>query len=163
MRDVTDHATGIIRHNGSIFLMKNKLLVGLSFLAVLISGCSTVEKGKRYGTTELASLKTAYVVFAPDADRKVGMHIQEALADRGIEVTAGTMQEKPKGVGFYVNYMDHRQCDMGMYLDSLDIQFLDGATGKLIASGAFRNSWLHSFPNTRRKTFEVIDSMYKAR
>jgi hypothetical protein len=130
---------------------------------LFISGCSTVEKGKRYDNTSLDSLKTAYVVLVPDADRTVGMHIQEALAERGIEVTAGNAQDKPKDVGFYVTYMDHRQWDMGMYLDSLDIQFMDGTTGRLLASGSFRNSLLHSFPNTRLKTFQVIDSMYKAK
>ncbi|SRR5260221_10609276 len=89
--------------------MKYKFVLSLQLLALFISGCSTVEKGKHYGSTSLDSLKTAYVVLAPDADQSVGMHIQEALATRGIEVTAGNMQDKPKDVGFYVTYMDHRQ------------------------------------------------------
>jgi hypothetical protein len=48
-------------------------------LAVVISGCSTVEPGKRYGGAPLDSMKTAFVMIRPDCDPRIGANIQEAL------------------------------------------------------------------------------------
>jgi len=132
-------------------------------LVLLGSGCSTVEKGKRYGDAPLKTFKTAYVVMTQTANWDIGMYIREALADRGVDVTAGRMQDKPADVAFYVTYVDRRKWDVAMYLDSLEIQFSDGATGKLLASGSFRNRFFHSFPNERQKTIEVINTMYEAK
>ena len=48
-----------------------------------------------------------------------------------------------------------------MFLASLDIRFVDNATGDVIAIGTFRQStFFHTFPDARKKTFEVIDAIY---
>lgn len=137
--------------------------IALPLLALLSFGCSTVEKGKRYNNADLDSLKTAFLVMESKANWDIGMNIREALAERGVQVTIGNLHDKPKDVAFYVNYTDVRKWDMTMYLHSLDIQFLDGATDELLASGSFRNSLFHTYPNEREKTFAVIQSMYEAK
>lgn len=132
-------------------------------LALVISGCSTVEPGKHYGTVPLESLKTAYVVIRPDYDPKIGANIQEALSQRGVKAPAGPLQAKPQDVAFYVEYEDHWRWDLAMYLLSLDIRFIDNSSGQLLGSGAFRQGGFHDFPNAKEKTFQVIDSIYNAK
>jgi len=135
--------------------------IGLLLLASLSFGCSTVEKGKRYNGAQLDSLKTAFVVTTTQADWDIGINIREALEERGVQVTLGNLHDKPKDVAFYVTYKEERKWDISMYLHALDIQFLEGATDKLLASGSFRNhSVFHSYPNEREQTLAIIKSMY---
>ena len=132
-------------------------------LALVISGCSTVEPGKRYGNAPLDSMKTAFVVLRPEYDAKIGANIQEALVQHGVAAKAGPLQEKPKDVAFFVEYEDHWRWDLAMYLFSLDIRFHDSTSGQIFASGAFRQGVFHDFPIARQKTFEVVESIYRAR
>ena len=132
-------------------------------LALVISGCSTVEPGKRYGSAPLESMKTAFVVIRPDYDPKIGANIQDALTRHGVSSLAGPLQEKPKDVAFYVEYEDHWRWDLAMFLLSLDIRFLDNTTGQLIGSGSFKQGTFHSFPDAREKTSEVVESIYRAK
>ena len=88
---------------------------------------------------------------------------REALMGRGLTVTYGVLQDKPKEVDFYVELVDRWQWDVAMFLASLDIEFKDNATGELIARGWFKQStFFHTFPDQRKKTFEVIDAIYNA-
>ena len=145
-------------------VMKKTIFHLLPLLIVLFaSGCSTVEKSERYSDVPLDSLKTAYIVLIPKANWDIEMGIREALAGRGVQVSAGILQDKPSDVAFYVTYRDQQKWDITMYLHSLEIQFLEGATGKLIASGSFKNSFAHTYPNFRQKAFEVVESMYQAK
>lgn len=137
-------------------------LVWLLFI-VAVTGCSTVEPGKRYGTTSLASMKTAFIVIGSDYDQKIGVNIHEALTQHGVTASMGTAAEKPKDVAFYVEYEDHWLWDLTMYLHSLDIRFIDSQTGQVMGSGAFRQGVIHDYPNPREKTLEVVDSIYNAK
>ncbi|HEX5222255.1 MAG TPA: hypothetical protein VFZ59_22065 [Verrucomicrobiae bacterium] len=132
-------------------------------LAVSTCGCSTVEKGKRHTSAPLESYKTAYLVMSSEANWDIGMYIREALTERGVTVTVGNLPSKPKDVSFYVIYVARQNWDMKMYLESLKIQFLDGTTDRLLATGSFKNGFFHSFPDERQKTFEVVESMYNAK
>src|SRR5437762_10833233 len=135
----------------------------LFFAAILMSGCSTVEPGKYHGSTSLGSLKTAYVVTRPDYDPKIGANIQEALNNHGVATQTGPLLAKPKEVAFYVEYEDHWRWDLAMYLFSLDVRLIENGSGQLIGSGAFRQGIFHDFPDAKEKTFEVIESIYKAK
>jgi hypothetical protein len=144
--------------------MKLKLysLAGLFLLGLFNSGCSTVEPAQHFGNVPLESYKSAYVVFSKDTT--IGGYIAADLAQRGIKASVGTLQDEPKDVGFYVTYVDHWNWDVAVYLDSLEVQFIDNSNGQIVASGFFRNSKvLESWPNPRTKTFEVIDSMFGAK
>ena len=130
---------------------------------LILSGCSTVQPGKRLGNAPLETMKTAFVVLRSDYDPQIGTNILEALTQHGVVTQVGSFQQKPKDVSFYVEYEDHWRWDLAMYLHSLDIRFMDNVTGQIIGSGAFRQGAFHSFPNAKEKTFEVIESIYKAR
>lgn len=143
--------------------MRQKIYLLLLFLpfTLFISGCSSVEPAKHYGNLPLNSLKSAYVVFAKDTT--IGEYIEADLARRNVKVSGGTLKDKPEDVAFYVIYTDRWNWDVAVYLDSLDVQFFNNATGQIIASGSFRNSkLLESWPDPRAKTFEVIDSIYNS-
>jgi hypothetical protein len=137
------------------------LCLAIASLLALVSGCSTVQPGKRYGDVRLESLKTAYVVRHAKSSRDIDTYIQEALAEHGVKASRGPMEAKPKDVGFYVEYVDRWQWDLTMYLWSLDIRFEDNATGELIASGSFRQRFPHSFPDPQKKVSEVIEQIYR--
>lgn len=131
---------------------------------LMIQGCASVEPGQRYTGKPVGSLTSAYVVVTPDnTDHAIGTYIQGALERRNVRATIGLLKEKPADVDFYVTYTDHWQWDVTMYLSSLDIQFLDNRTGRLIANGAFKQGLFHTYPDIRDTTRQVIDSMYSAK
>jgi hypothetical protein len=130
---------------------------------MLVSGCSSVNPGKRFGDVPLRDLKSAYVVRHPHSKRDIDIYIQEALADRGVRATSGPMESKPKDVDFYVEYTDHWKWDIAMYLNSLDIRFARNSDGVLIASGSFESHFPHGFPDAEKKTREVIEQIYNAK
>jgi len=136
------------------------LLVGVS-LAFWLTGCSTVPPAQHYGDTKLDSYKSAYVVIAAKGNPNVAAYIVTALAHHDLKVNSGALSDKPSDTGFYVTYQDHWNWDLAVYLDTLDVQFMDNTTGKLIASGSFRNSKLfESMPSPHDKTIEVVDSIF---
>jgi hypothetical protein len=149
--------------NAPMFMKAKLITCLLALTAALVSGCSTVEPGHYAGSAPLESLKTAYVVIAPDYDPKIGTNIVEALTRHGVTSQAGPLQEKPKDAAFYVEYEDHWRWDMAMYLYSLDVRFIDNTTGNTIGSGSFRQGAFHDFPNAREKTMAVVDSIYNAK
>jgi hypothetical protein len=106
-------------------------------------------------------MKRAYVVHDPGSTYGCANAAEEALIQRGLKVTSGYIQDKPADTDFYVEVVDRWQWDVAMFLASLEIRFVDNATGDLIATGTFRQStFFHAFPDQRLKTFEVIDSIY---
>jgi hypothetical protein len=133
-----------------------------ALLALCFSGCSSVVESKHHSQhVRLESLKRAYVVHDPGSTYGCANAAQEALTARGLTVTSGYIQDKPADADFYVQVVDRWQWDLAMFLASLEIRFVDNATGDLIATGTFRQStFFHTFPDQRQKTFEVIASIY---
>jgi len=138
-------------------------LAATILVAAFISGCSSVEPAKHMGNTPLASLKSAYVVLAPGANTTIAEFIQVGLAHHDLKVSIGALRNKPKDVAFYVNYQDDWKWDVTMYLNSLDVQFVDNSNDQVIASGSFKQGLFHNFPDPRTTTFEVIDSIFNTK
>jgi len=130
--------------------------------AALVSGCSSV-KARHYGTVPLESLKTACVILAPKGNPHVAEYIDVALAHHNVKTRVVPMEDKPADAEFYVTYTEHWNWDVTVYLQSLDVQFLDNKTAQVIATGSFRQGFFHSFPDPRTKTFEVVDDIYNAK
>jgi hypothetical protein len=144
--------------------MNRLLLSGIViFITAFISGCSTVKPAQHFGNISLDSLKSVYVVVAINGNPTMGNYIQTALAHHNLKVNIGALKDKPQDVAFYVNYKEHWNWDVTVYLESLDIEFVDNASGQIIVKGSFKNSFLHTFPDPRTKTFEVVDSMFDAK
>jgi hypothetical protein len=134
----------------------------LVLLALCFTGCSSVVDSKYYSNhVRLDSMKRAYVVHDPGSTYGCANAAEESLKERGLTVTSGFIQDKPTDADFYVEVIDRWQWDLAMFLASLDIRFVDNATGDLIALGTFRQgTFFHTFPDQKEKTFEVIASMY---
>jgi hypothetical protein len=141
-----------------------KRISGPVLLAVSIfcfSGCSSVVESRYHKNVRLDSLKKAYVVHDPGSTLGCANAAEEGLAARGVTVTSGNIQDKPKDADFYVEVVDRWQWDVAMFLASLEIRFIENATGNMIATGSFRQStFFHTFPDARKKTIEVIDAIY---
>jgi uncharacterized protein YceK len=137
-------------------------LVLLVLLAVCFSGCSSVVESKYYSKhVRLESMKRAYVVHDPGSTYGCANAAAEALTERGLTVTSGYIQDKPADADFYIEVIDRWQWDVGMFLASLEIRFVDNASGDLIAMGTFwQSTFFHTFPDAKQKTFEVIASVY---
>ena len=132
-------------------------------LALCLTGCSSVVDANIQRNVRLESLKKAYVVRDPNSTGGCEEAAREALIQRGVSVTYGFFQDKPKDVDFYVEVVDRWQWDVAMFLVSLDIRFREDATGDPIANGWFKqSSFFHTFPDQRKKTVEVIDAIYNA-
>jgi uncharacterized protein YceK len=134
----------------------------LVLLALCFSGCSSVVDSTYYSKhVRLDSFKRAYVVHDPGSTYGCANAAQEALTAKGLTVTSGYIHDKPADTDFYVEVVDRWQWDVAMFLASLDIRFVDNATGDVIAIGTFRQStFFHTFPDQRQKTLEVIASIY---
>lgn len=128
-----------------------------------LSGCSSVGPAKLHGSKPVDSFKSAYVVVATGGNPNIGGFVQGGLARRNIKTAIGPLKDKPADVDFFVNYKERWNWDMAVYLESLDVEFVDNADGKTIATSQFRQGFFHSFPDPRTKTFEVIDSIYNAK
>jgi len=141
-----------------------KRITGPVLLAVLtfcFSGCSSVVESRYYKNVRLDSLKKAYVVHDPGSTLGCANAAEEGLTARRVTVTSGNIQDKPKDADFYVEVVDRWRWDVAMFLASLEIRFRENATGNMIATGSFRQStFFHTFPDARKKTFEVIDAIY---
>ncbi|HDH05417.1 MAG TPA: hypothetical protein ENH01_06870 [Nitrospirae bacterium] len=131
------------------------LLVGVSLVS-----CSTIHPAGVYSRDFLNDINSVYVVQNKASKRGIDIYIQKALAVRGIRASIGPIESKPKNVDAYVTFSDIWRWDMSMYLDKLDINIYDNHTNELVATGEFDNSWLHSFPDPRKKVFQVIDSIW---
>ena len=137
------------------------VLSGAALVVVIfLTGCSSVGPAQHFGAIPVESLKSAYVVVAPSGNPNIAEDIVIALGQHGVKVSTGAVQDKPKDVAFFVNYKEHWDWDVTMYLESLDVEFMDNATGQIIASSKFRQGWLHTFPDPRDKTIEVVNSIY---
>jgi len=133
----------------------------LAALTFCLSGCSSVVESRYFKNVRLDSLKKAYVVHDPGSTLGCANAAEEALAAHSVTVTSGNIQAKPKDADFYVEVVDRWQWDVAMFLASLEIRFRENATGNIIATGSFRQgTFFHTFPDQRKKTFEVIDAIY---
>ena len=137
------------------------LLLALAGLGMV--GCSSVETGQRHNNANLDALKSAYIISPPYANSTICRHIGESLNQRGVRVRVGTAEAKPTDIDLLIDYTDHWQWDLVMYLHSLDIRFTNPTNGQLLASGAFRQSLFHAYPNLEKTVYEVVDSIYQAK
>jgi len=128
--------------------------------SLCFSACSTVNPARTQAESNLRTFKTAYVVTHGGSSFDMDQHLQNALLDRGLKVSAGPEKAKPTDVEMYAIYTDTWRWDLTMYLKSLQIQFYETKNGTLVASGSFSNGILHSWPDAGKKVSEVVATMY---
>lgn len=131
------------------------LLLVLSFA----SGCSVNRATATLDpTTDLASIKSLYVVkFEPD-ERDLHLLIADKLKSIGYE--AGTDMEAKAAADTFVTYVDKWMWDITNYMLELTIVLRDPKTDYPLASGnSFHTSLSRKSPE--EMVSEVIDNIFK--
>lgn len=139
---------------------KIKICIIIGMIISLV-GCSTIKSIRIPEEKSLSWVKTAYVAKHPKSKNSIDVYIQEALAERGLQVKTGPDDKIPEDVDIYVKYVDRWQWDMAMYLLSLKIIVYDGKTNVLIKLAEYKNAVFHSFPDPSVKTKQVVDLIFK--
>lgn len=137
------------------------LRLAAAVLILLCSACATLKPANIVDSSSIRSVRTAYVVKHPRSTRGMEVALQTALASHGIRTRYGSLERKPRDADVYVTFTDRWSWDLTMYLESLDIAIYLNQTDELIASGGFRNSLLHSFPDPEETAAEVVGSIFE--
>jgi hypothetical protein len=133
------------------------LAAAISALAIL-SGCSTTQNVTAGPRVKNSPMATA--CFTAHGGRSADMDaaIQRNLENHGVSVALAPSCDKPD---MNVTYTDSWFWDIVMYLRSMDIRFYKAPSGGLIASGHWKNSVLHQFPNADGVVQDLMDEMFK--
>jgi hypothetical protein len=83
--------------------------------------------------------------------------VQRNLENHGVSVSIAPACDK---ADMNVSYTDSWFWDIVMYLRSMDIRFYKAPSGGLIASGHWKNSVLHQFPNADGVVQDLMDGMF---
>jgi hypothetical protein len=141
---------------------KRKIMRGLSLLAAsaafaMLSGCSTTQSIVPGPQAKLSPMTTA--CFTAHGGRSADMDaaVQRNLENHGVSVSIAPACDK---TDMNVSYTDSWYWDVVMYLRSMDIRFYKAPSGGLIASGHWKNSVLHQFPNADGVVQDLMDGMF---
>ena len=141
--------------------MMNTIVRGfaLAAAAVLASSCAETRSASVSQPAAIKSARSAYVVKHQESSREIETYLKDALAKKGVRAQAGPMSGKPAGTDLQVTFVDRWQWDMAMYLRTLDVSVVD-KSGREVATGTYRNSALHGFPDARKTSEELINLIY---
>lgn len=155
---------------GSILnLLKGHMLKRIaSVLAILCATAFTTGCAVNRATatltpgSDIAKIKTAYVVKQPKDNRAIDDMIAANLEKRGYTVTKGPESNAPYKADVAVTYVDRWTWDLTLYMIDLTINMRDPQTGFPMAVG---NS--HHTSLTRKSppemVDEVLDNIFKAK
>ena len=138
-----------------------RMLVSLVFAVsalVVLPGCSTTQNVTAGPQVKSSPMTTA--CFTAHGGRSADMDaaIQRNLENHGVSVALAPACDK---ADMNVTYTDSWFWDIVMYLRSMDIRFYKAPGGGLIASGHWKNSVLHQFPNADGVVQDLMDEMFK--
>lgn len=125
---------------------------------VALSGCSTTQSVTGGPQSDKSPMTTA--CFTAHGGRSADMDaaIQRNLEKHGVSVALAPACDK---ADMNVSYTDSWFWDVVMYLRSMDIRFYKAPSGGLIASGHWKNSVLHQFPNADGVVQDLMDEMFR--
>ena len=105
----------------------------IAFFALTLSACANRQSVSVAPTTNMASLKTIYVVHQPKDKNQVNQLIAENLRSRGITATTGA-SPSPNNVDAVITYIDRWMWDITMYLLQLTVTVSDPKTNAQLAT-----------------------------
>ena len=105
----------------------------IAFFAISLSACANRQSVSVAPTTNMASLKTIYVVHQPKDNRQVNQLIAENLRSRGVTATTGA-SPSPSNVDAVITYIDRWMWDITMYLLQLTVIVSDPKTNAQMAT-----------------------------
>lgn len=133
------------------------LVAAVSALVVL-PGCSTTQSVTAGPQAKGSPMATACFTAHGGKSADMDAAIQRNLENHGVSVSVAPACDK---ADMNVTYTDSWFWDIVMYLRSMDIRFYKAPSGGLIASGHWKNSLLHQFPNADSVVQDLMDDMFK--
>jgi hypothetical protein len=121
--------------------MVSRLCVGLVMIVALLSagGCTAKVTGSREPGADFNKIRSMYVI--KNKDSVVSEPIEQELTKRNFKVTSGDKESAPKDVDCIVDWKAKWMWDITTYLLEFKVDFIDGKTGALLASGrSYRTS-----------------------
>ncbi|MFL9959360.1 hypothetical protein PQR65_38955 [Paraburkholderia nemoris] len=133
------------------------LVAAVSALVVL-PGCSTTQSVTAGPQAKGSPMTTACFTAHGGKSGDMDAAIQRNLENHGVSVSVAPACDK---ADMNVAYTESWFWDIVMYLRSMDIRFYKAPSGGLIASGHWKNSALHQFPNADGVVQDLMDDMFK--
>lgn len=138
-----------------MFLKRIAPLFALVCALSMLTGCAVNRASATLSPgTDLAAIKTAYVVKLDADGRNLNEVIKTKLEAKGYIVTTGPAMARPYATDMSVTYADKWMWDLTMYMIELTIDFRDPKTNFPLATG---NSFHTSL--TRKSPTEMIDEV----
>lgn len=121
----------------------------------LMTGCAVNRATASLSPgTDLATVKSAYVVKQPKDDRGIDDLIAANLTKRGYTVTKGPELATPYKADVAVTYIDKWMWDITMYMIELSVNLRDPQSGFPLAVGNSMHTSL-----TRKSPAEMVDEV----
>ena len=139
-------------------LVRTAAIAAATFLA---ASCSETRTASVSAPAVIKSARSAYVVKPADSSRDIEVFLKDAIAKKGVKAQQGAMSAKPASADVYVTFVDRWHWDMAMYLRTLDVAVIDNKSGKEVATGTYRNSALHGYPDAKKTSEELINLIYE--
>lgn len=105
----------------------------IAFFVLALSACANKQSVSVAPTTDMASLKTIYVVHQPKDKNQINQLIAENLRSRGVTATTGAAPSA-NNVDAIVTYIDRWMWDITMYLLQLTVTVSDPKTNAQLAT-----------------------------
>lgn len=143
--------------------MRNAIKMSLAmFVLSFAAGCANIATATLDPGTDLAKVKTAYVVKLPKDERGVNTLIVEKLKSKGVTATTGAETKPAADVDAVVTYADRWHWDMAMYMLELTITVRDPKNDFPLATGrSLHGSLTRKSP--KEMVDEVVESIYKGK
>lgn len=121
----------------------------------MMTGCAVNQATASLSPgTDLATIKTAYVVKHDKDNHKVNELIKAKLESKGYVVTTGPELPTPYKADMSVTYIDKWMWDITMYMLELTVNFRDPKSNFPLASGNSLHTSL-----TRKSPEEMVDEV----
>jgi hypothetical protein len=131
-----------------------KAITSAVLILALVSGCASTTQG----TGSLRPTKPIYVMSDRELDDyTIHNAIIMELQKRGFRVIdSGDKAPASANGALVLHYLDDWSWDMWMYLAALNIRIVDGKTSEVVATGQYRNSWLHTYPDSGKEVVKIF-------
>ena len=141
--------------------MRFLITLGAAGAIALLSGCSTTQGVTTGPQAKAMPMTTACLTVHGGNSKDMDAALRRSLEAHGVSVqTTPACDKTTAGVDMTVTYDDKWWWDVVMYLRAVDIRFYSAPAGGLIASGFWKNSPLHSFPNADGVVSDLVNDMF---
>jgi hypothetical protein len=135
--------------------------ISLGLLALLLVGCIGNTSGELTLPKEQVQAGSYFVQRHDKDDRDLASTIAKAMQARGLQVTAGTVAQRPAEAAYVVTYIDKWMWDMRMYLYDLRIDLRDARDQSILGYGQSMQSSLKAMGQTHEDVINrALDQLF---